>query len=301
MVIVVLFFIPINASQLNEVGMNISGTLQSIVDFSNFFDHQMFVYSEQNKLFCGVKNGLIKEIKFPPHLEKMMNDRKIHTKTIGNSGESSVLHIYRLGDGHTLFINDPGTGNVVNSFILSLITLSSNVCDFSEPGKKDNSQVMLDRLVADFDKERMKFSVTDKRRKEEIIILEEQAKEAYCQMDDLIRQIREKDNELSKLRKQFSELAESHKGLEKKLKESHFTSDFRVGSELKKKNETLRANNRKLVDMMKKNSLAFDELHSELEMCLKDFCDNESMPKEKQKRLLSSVNELFSSDKKIAQ
>jgi len=280
--------------------MQYSGTIKSIVDFSDFFDHQLFIFSDKDKKFFSIKNGQIKQIKFPQHLQKFLHDKHTFSKIISSGGEESVLHIFRLGDGHTLFLNDPGTGNVLNGFVLSLITLSSHACD-SAPEQNDKNgdmnSVLMDKLVAEFDKERKKFAVTDKRQKEEIIILEEQAKEAYNQFDQINSQLKKKDAEIANTLKKMAELAESYKELEKKFQDATLTSDFNIGVELKKKNEILRGNNKKLVEMIRKSSLTITELQTEVEMYIKDAFENTDISKEKLEDILSSLNELFSSEK----
>ncbi|MGE4480032.1 MAG: hypothetical protein AB7E76_13700 [Deferribacterales bacterium] len=274
--------------------MQLTGTLQSIIDFSNFFDQQLYVFCEGNGAFFSVKNGVYKQIKFPDHLRKLLADKYIMSKAISSGGEKSILYIYRLGDGHTLFLNDPGTGNVVNGFILSLITLSSNVCSVS-PSQSDGdiNQVLLDQLVAEFDREKKKFAVTDKRQKEEIIILEEQAKEAYNQMAELENTLKQKDAEIAKLKKSITDLAESYKSTEKKLASAHQTTDFQLGADLKKKNEELRNNNRMLVDLIKKNTSAIADLHSELEMYIEDFAGRTDITDEQHQELRSALADLF--------
>jgi len=280
--------------------MLMTGTMKSILDFSNFFDHQLFIHKSTDNTFYGIKNGTIKQIKFPQHLQKILDDKKVFSKTINSGNEQTILHIFRLGDGHTLFLNDPGTGNVLNGFVLSLITLSSNVCDYqaSEPSSdKDMNAVLMDKLVAEFDKEKKKFSVIDKRQKEEIIILEEQAKEAYHQLDEYLASQKDKDAEYQRMKTQVIELAESNKRLEKKLVDAEFTGDFQKGIELKKKNDILRENNRKLVEMIKKSTLSVSDLHSEVEMCLNDMLDTHNVPEAARSEILASINELFSTEK----
>jgi hypothetical protein len=278
--------------------MQTSGTLKSIQDFSNFFDQQLFVHDNASGYFYAVKNGSQKQIKFPAHLSKLLSDKTCFSKAMLNGTEKTVLHIFRLGDGFTLFLSDPGTGTVLNSFILSLITLSSNVCSVSPVTEENNiNQVLLDQLVAEFDKEKTKFAVTDKRQKEEIIILEEQAKEAFNQLDETARKLNEKNAENEKLKKQLSELAESYKIMDKKLNDSQFTSDFKIGAELKKKNELLRDNNKKLVEMVKRSSTALNDLHSEIEMCIKDLFETTGISNEIAEETMNSVNELFASYK----
>lgn len=283
--------------------MQINGTLQSIIEFSNFFDHQLFVHCSNDKNFYCVKSGSYKKIKFPQHLQKLLDDKFTFSKVINSGNEKSVLHIFRLGDGHTLFLNDPGTGTVLNGFVLSLITLSSNVCDLSaknDSSGSDINSVLLDKLVADFDKERKVSAVKDKRQKEEIIILEEQAKEAYTQLDQMQKTLKDKDAEISELKKRLSALAESYKELEKHYQDAASTADFNIGAEIKKKNETLRLNNKKLVEMVRKNSLTIAELQTEVEMCIKDASENTDIPPEKLNEMLSSVKEIFSSENALA-
>lgn len=274
--------------------MQLSGTLKSIIDFSNFFDQLLYVYNDKENLFFSVKNGNYKQLKFPEHLRKILADKQLMSKTISQGGEKSILYIYRLGDGHTLFLNDPGTGNVVNGFILSLITLSSNVCSIS-PAESDGdmNQILLDKLVAEFDREKKKFAVIDKRQKEEIIILEEQAKEAYNQMAQLEIKLKEKEAEVSKIKKQFSDLAESYKETEKKITDMQFTADFQVGADLKKKNEELRKNNKLLVEMIRKNSSATADLKSEMEMFVDDFADRTCLPEDQKQEFKSALTDIF--------
>jgi len=276
--------------------MQLSGTIQSIKDFSNFFDHQLFIHNNNDGKFYSVHNGNVKQIKFPPHLQKILSDMKIFSKTMISGTEKFTLHIFRLGDGHTLFLNDPGTGTVLNGFVLSLITLSSNVCDVNNSPKVNNDD-MLDKLVAEFDKEKKKFSVTDKRRKEEIIILEEQAKEAYNQLDEVIRSQKDKDAIIQKLRSQFNELAESYKTMEKKLTDAQFTGDFKIGNEIKKKNSILSDNNKKLVELIKQNTLKLDEIESDIEMNLTDTLQSVGLSEEVQQEIINSIKEVFHTEK----
>ena len=270
--------------------MNVSSTVKSIQDFSNFFDQQLYVHCADSGAFYSVKNGALKQLKFPPHLQKLINEKSVISKPMMQGTERTILYIFRLGDGYTLFLNDPGTGNVLNGFIMSLITLSSNVCTVESKDTSDMNSILLDKLVAEFDKEKTRFAVTDKRQKEEIIILEEQAREAYRQLD-------EKEAEFNKQKKQLYELAETYKALEKKLAESQYTSDFQIGAELKKKNELLRDNNKKLVEMIKKETLAVSEIHSEVEMFLKDALAGPELSESQKKEIFSSIAELFSAEK----
>ncbi|PLX66333.1 MAG: hypothetical protein C0602_11755 [Denitrovibrio sp.] len=281
--------------------MQYSGTIKSIIDFSNFFDHQLYIFSDKDMQFLSIKNGQVKQIKFPQHLQKVLNDRYTFSKTISSGGEKSVLHIFRLGDGHTLFLNDPGTGTVLNGFVLSLITLSSNACDDSpdtENANGDMNSILLDKLVAEFDNEKRKFSVINKRQKEEIIILEEQAKEAYNQFDAVSNQLKKKDSEIQTVRQNLATLAESYKNIEKQLTDAKNTGDFNIGSELKKKNEALRESNKQLVEMLKKSTLSISEVQSEVEMCIKDIFENSNIPSEKKTEVLNSLNEIFSTEAK---
>jgi len=276
--------------------MQLTGTLQSIIDFSNFFDQQLYVFCEKNGAFFAVKNGAYKQIRFPEHMKKLLADKYLVSKTIFNGGEESVLHIYRLGDGHTLFLNDPGTGNVLNGFILSLITLSSHFCS-APPSQSDEdiNKVLLDKLVAEFDREKKKFSITDKRQKEEIIILEEQAKEAYNQMAELEKIVKQKDAQIAKLKKNINDLAKSYKITEKKPATVHQSTDFQDGSDLKNRNEKLRENNRMLVGIIKKNTAAVNDLHSELKMYIEDFAERTGITKEQHQELKSAIDDLFNS------
>jgi len=276
--------------------MQLTGTLKSIIDFSNFFDQQLYVYYDKSHAFFAIKNGVSKRIKFPDHLKKILADKQTISKPITNGGEKSVLHIYRLGDGHTLFLTDPGTGNVLNGFVLSLITLSSNVCSVeSDTSDGDTNQVLLDKLVAEFDREKKKFAVIDKRQKEEIIILEEQAKDAYNQMALLENEIKKKDSELSKLKKQLAEVAENYKSTEKKLTDMQYTTDFQVGAELKKRNEELKIHNKKLATMLKKSTTSITELHSEIDMYVIDFMTRAEIPEDMQKEMTETIKDLFKS------
>jgi len=283
--------------------MQATGTVKSLQDFSNFFDHQIFLHQSESNSFFSIKNGNIKKLRFPDHLKVLIDDKKTFTKTLSKGDEKFNLHIFRLGDGNTLFIQDPGTGNVLNSFILSLITLSSNSCDTSfsaTAADGDMNKVLLDKLVAEFDSEKKKFSITNKRQKEEIIILEEQAKDAYLQLDMLTETIKEKDVEIAKLRENMKSLAESYRSIEKKCCDMEFTGDFKIGTELKKKNEILKENNRQLVEMLKKSSGSVSEIKSEVETCVKESLRGVQIPKEKQEELFANIEQIFVQDKEEA-
>lgn len=274
--------------------MQITGTVKSLVDFSNFFDQQMFLHSGTEDILHTVKSGSIKMSKLPPQLKQIITDPKVMSVPMTIGGEKVNLHIFRIGDGLTLFVQDPGTGTVLNSFVMSLITLSSNICGFNPTADDgDINKVLLDKLVAEFDKEKKRFSITDKRQKEEIIILEAQAKDAYEQMDKQTLEMREKDKEITKLRQQFSDLAESYKNLEKQQKEASFTGDFKVGAELKKKNEILRDNNKKLAETLKKISITIEDSHTEAVMCITDFLEAIGAVDETRETLLNSISEIF--------
>ncbi len=276
-----------------------SGTLKSIIDFSNFFDQQMFVHQGGDVLHV-VKGGVLKQSKLPAQLKQMIQNPNVMQVPITQGGEKVNLHIFRLGDGITLFVQDPGTGTVLNSFVMSLITLSSNACGYNPTADDgDINKVLLDKLVAEFDKEKKKFSITDKRQKEEIIILEAQAKDAYEQMDKQTRDMIEREKEMNKLKKQLQDLAESYKVMEKGQKEIAYTSDFKIGADLKKKNEILRENNKHLVDTIKKTSAALEDYRTDVLMVITDFLDNVKADNESQVSLINSINEIFSQNKHI--
>lgn len=277
--------------------MQITGILASIRDFSNFFDHQLFVHHSLRSSFYMVRNGAVKPIKLPPHIKQLIDDRTVLSRRFKSQGEINVLHLFRLGDGYTLIINDPGTGNVLNGFVMSLISVSSAVAESegSRTDASDMNSVLLDKLVAEFDKEKMRFSVTDKRQKEEIIILEEQAKDAYRQVDEVTKQLEQKEDELTKLKKQFISCAEDMKFMEKRQTDLEFTSDYQLGAELKKKNEVLRENNRELVEALKKYPIAIEELRTEIDMYLNDVFSGMNIPDETKKEIVSGVAEIFGS------
>lgn len=245
--------------------------IKLLEETSSVFSGCFYSYFYQEKKFFFINDGVTQTSNLSELFKKALQSKDV-TQVTSNSKTGEIFHIIRPDSNVSIFLKDTNKNSEIFNFIKSLITLI--LSDGSISVESENSDTSIEEVKTYYEKELSKRSIelnkVRKKFREESIILEEQAKEAFNKYDDIYKRFSHMDLANRKMHQQLQALAQQNKKLMKDIHALEVKSDFRVNMELKKRNDTLVKESNDLFEGMKTISREFDEFKSNITQAMEN-------------------------------